>query len=142
MLSCEALATKAEVQELRNQINTLLGKKEDGSVQDVLTQGNLGIDTILGESVALASTAMQDIELVDESDTAYNLAGVENGVTVAAAGASSVIWEELKTGKAKWVKVFKNGDKAKIEGLTKVAQGELLKQLPKQQPLRQGQQPS
>lgn len=42
ILSCEKLATKAELQELRDQINNLLGKKEEGGEPiDVLTKGNL-----------------------------------------------------------------------------------------------------
>ena len=41
-LVCEALATKAELQELRHQINQLLGQKEDGSgFDDVLQLGTL-----------------------------------------------------------------------------------------------------
>jgi hypothetical protein len=63
MLACEALATKAELQELRNQINQLLGKKEGGGFDDVLQMGSLGSSTILGGGVLLAQTAIQDIKV-------------------------------------------------------------------------------
>ena len=47
-LVCEALATKAELQELRDQINNLLGKPEDENnpIKDVLSLGTLA-DTAL-----------------------------------------------------------------------------------------------
>lgn len=63
ILACEALATKAEVQELRNQINQLLGKKEGGGWEDVLLAGSLLPITILGNGLLLAEKSIQDIKI-------------------------------------------------------------------------------
>ena len=62
-LVCEDLATKAELQELRNQINQLLGQpEEEGDLIDVLELGSLD-GTLLAGTIFLAGTAIQDVAL-------------------------------------------------------------------------------
>ncbi len=84
-LACEALATKAELQELRDQINQLLGQSEDGgSIIDVLALG------------AFAGTAVgRDFLLVKESVQTIELAGT----------VGDDIGKALAEGTAQWVKV-------------------------------------
>ena len=68
MTTCEALATKAELQELRDQLNLALGTKEDGSTQTlfekdagttVVTAG-VGV-TLLGMATTNAPNVITDI---------------------------------------------------------------------------------
>ena len=66
-LVCEDLATKAELQELKDQINNLLGKVEGGSALDVLNLGNLE-GTKLGQGIDLAFEAIQDFGIGTESE--------------------------------------------------------------------------
>ncbi len=58
-LVCEDLATKAELQQLRNQLNILLGTSSAGSAIDVLNQGNFD-NTHLGN---LLNNAITDISI-------------------------------------------------------------------------------
>jgi hypothetical protein len=58
-LACEDLATKAELQQLRNQLNILLGTSSAGSAIDVLNQGNFN-NTHLGN---LLNNAITDISI-------------------------------------------------------------------------------
>ncbi len=63
MIPCEALATKAELEELRNQINQLLGQPEEGEgTIDVLGLGSL-TGTILAGTIFKAGEAITDIQL-------------------------------------------------------------------------------
>lgn len=71
MANCEDLATKAELQELRDQINTLLGQSADGtSTVNVLQAGTLEGTTMFA-SLALAGTAIQ--KLVVSGNVGSNL---------------------------------------------------------------------
>lgn len=88
--ACEELATKAELQELKEQINNLLGKPENGSEPiDVLSQGNL-------DNTAIASRLVEDIELTQDKETgeiqAAFLVGSPGGV-----GGSGVKLKKLLT---------------------------------------------
>ncbi|ELS04813.1 hypothetical protein Xen7305DRAFT_00045490 [Xenococcus sp. PCC 7305] len=65
-LACEALATKAELEELKIQLNSLLGKASSGSPVDVLEQGDF-TGTVIKEKFDLVDTSMQDIELHNSS---------------------------------------------------------------------------
>ena len=100
-LACEALATKAELQELRNQINQLLGQSEDGgSIIDVLTLG------------AFAGTAVgRDFLLVKESVQTIELAGT----------VGDDIGKALADGSAQWVKVKGSGARTPLPDLTSVS---------------------
>jgi hypothetical protein len=60
--ACEALATKAELEELRSQINTLLGKKEDGGTTDVLQAGTLAGTALLAGTI-LDFNELQDLRI-------------------------------------------------------------------------------
>ncbi|MDJ0576576.1 MAG: hypothetical protein QNJ65_15585 [Xenococcaceae cyanobacterium MO_234.B1] len=100
-LVCEALATKAELQELRDQINQLLGKQEDGSVLNVLGLGSFEATTIIGGTVLLAKESIKEIELAG---------------TVA-----DDIGKALADGSAQWVKVKGSGAKTPLPDLTSVS---------------------
>lgn len=65
-LVCENLATKAELEELKQQLNALLGKTEDGGEIDVLEQGDFE-GTIIKERLDLAESAIQDFGIGTES---------------------------------------------------------------------------
>ncbi len=65
-LVCADLATKAELNELKAQLNTLLGQKIQGGEINVLEQGNF-TDTVIGERLELANTAIQEIEIGDSN---------------------------------------------------------------------------
>ena len=68
MPTCDDLATKAELQELRDQLNAVLGEKEDGTkvnlfakgASDSIVQGAAGI-TLLGMAKNVAPKAVTDI---------------------------------------------------------------------------------
>lgn len=69
-LVCNDLATKAELQivqadidTLRNQINNILGQNDDGSITDVLQFGLIGGSTILASRLTMAETAVQGVQL-------------------------------------------------------------------------------
>jgi hypothetical protein len=70
MTVCEDLATKAEVQELRDQLNAVLGEKEDGSQAEVFTAGGgiaggllLSASTMLGFAKKNAPKAITQITM-------------------------------------------------------------------------------
>lgn len=63
-LVCEDLATKAELAELKQKLNQLLGKQVGGGEIDVLEQGDFE-GTLIKEKLDLAESAIQDIELHD-----------------------------------------------------------------------------
>lgn len=102
-LTCEDLATKAELQELRDQVNILLGQKEDGTgVVDVLQAGTLeGTQTFA--LLALAGTAIQKI--VVEGNVGRN------------------ILEAIATGSAKFEAIKGNGVKSAVDGLNNLGKG-------------------
>ena len=65
-LVCEDLATKAELQELKDQLNSLLGKVANGQPINVIAQGNFE-GTVIGQQLEFAENSIQDIELHDSS---------------------------------------------------------------------------
>ena len=98
-LVCKDLATKAELQQLKDQINALLGQSADGSgTIDVLQAGSLA-GTATAAGLTLAATAIQDIV-------------IEGG-----AGAGS-LWKDLASGAGKLTKVVGNGTKTVLGGLS------------------------
>jgi hypothetical protein len=67
---CEDLATKAELQELRDQLNHLLGEKEDGSHENLFEKGKdkvlvggAGLLTLLGLAKTVAPNAITEFVL-------------------------------------------------------------------------------
>lgn len=70
MTTCEALATKAELQELRDQLNAILGEKEGGGVEQVFEKGKsptvalgaMGVTAFLATKTR-ALSAITDITL-------------------------------------------------------------------------------
>jgi predicted nucleic acid-binding Zn-ribbon protein len=54
---CEALATAAEVQELREQLNQLLGEKEDGTKVSLFTKGQGSTTVLAGGALTLLGMA-------------------------------------------------------------------------------------
>lgn len=101
ILACEDLATKAELQELRNQINQLLGQpEEEGSLIDVLGLGSLD-GTLLAGTIFLAGTAMQDLQL--------------------AGSFGSNVGQALLKNQAQFVKVTGRGVQSNLNGLQQVA---------------------
>lgn len=70
MPTCDELATKAELQELRDQLNAVLGEKEDGSsatlfalgASNTVVQAGVGL-TLLGMAKSVAPKAVTDILL-------------------------------------------------------------------------------
>lgn len=101
--SCADLATKAELQELRNQLNTILGKSADGTGnKDIFTQGSLA-GTAIETSLGYANTAMQDIAIP---------AGSEDDILTAIAVGSAVFQKQVG-----------NGTKVVLENLGKATKG-------------------
>ncbi|MGF1542874.1 MAG: hypothetical protein ACFCU5_20930 [Pleurocapsa sp.] len=88
-LVCNDLATKAELQQLRNQINTLLGNGTD-----VLTAGTLA-NTPIGDKLELATTAIQDITVTGNDAT----------------------WQSLSDGTSKLAKVNGEGTQSELTNL-------------------------
>lgn len=85
MTVCEDLATKAELQELRDQLNLALGTKEDGTTQTLFVRnaGTTGISsgvnsTLLGMATTNAPNFITDIELED-SGTEVTPTSLANG---------------------------------------------------------------
>ncbi|NJL51175.1 MAG: hypothetical protein HC930_01270 [Hydrococcus sp. SU_1_0] len=106
--TCGDLATKAELQELRDQLNAVLGEKEDGSKVDLFTSGatgiataGLGATTLLGMAKTVAPEAITDLVLEGAS--------------------SEPIWKDLASGKAQWMKVKGSGLKRFMPDLDKVS---------------------
>jgi hypothetical protein len=105
---CEDLATKAELQELRDQLNELLGEKEDGTKEilfakdkdKVLVAGG-GLLTLLGMAKVTAPNAITDI--------------------VVEGTAGNVVQGNFTKGYAELRAVKGNGIKAAVGGLNNVA---------------------
>lgn len=108
MASCEDLATKAELQELRDQLNAVLGEKEEGGTESLFEKG---------KSPGFAASAL-GVTLLGLTKTRAANAIVDIGVDKAAEG---VIWKELAQGKAKWLSTKGNGTKKSITALNKVS---------------------
>ncbi len=96
---CEDLATKAELQELRDQLNAIFNSAIEGGTGtniDVFSQGNLNGTQIAG-GVALAATSIQ----------ALTIEGATGGA----------LWQNLANGTATISQTLGNGTKAAVEGL-------------------------
>lgn len=108
MTVCEDLATKAELQELRDQLNEVLGKKEEGGTEQLFAKG---------KSPTVAAGAV-GVTLLGLTQTRAANAIVDIGVDKAAEG---VVWKELAQGKAKWISTKGNGVKKTVEALNTVS---------------------
>ncbi|NJK58729.1 MAG: hypothetical protein HC939_23495, partial [Pleurocapsa sp. SU_5_0] len=106
--TCSELATKAELQELRNQLNAVLGDKEDGSkvtlfakgVSDTALQAGVGL-TLLGMAKNVAPLAVTDILLE----------GAATGVT----------WQKMASMNTGIRAKFGNGTTGSLAGINAVA---------------------
>ena len=107
MAVCEDLATKAELQELRTQLNSLLGEKEDGSGYIEVFQAGGGLIS----TGAVAATAY----LATKTKAASSLVDIK-----LLTGSGSPIWQELKNGTAKLTGFTGNGEQKVFEGVNKV----------------------
>ena len=105
---CPDFATKEEVQELRDQLNKLLGETEDGGQTSLFEEG--------AGTVAIAGAAATT--LLGMAKT--NAPSVITDITLQASGAQS-IWKELSSGSAKLMGFKGNGTQVPITGLNKVA---------------------
>lgn len=100
---CENLATKAELQQLRNEINTLFGQAEDNSgTIDVLQAGTLE-GTTTASLLLLAGTAIQKI--VIEGNVGTN------------------VLQAIATGAAKFEGIKGNGIRSAIDSLNNLGKG-------------------
>ncbi len=104
--SCANLATKAELQELRDQLNAIFGKSASG-VKDIFAQGSLE-GTSIQASLGYADTAMQDISTP---------LGDDNEILTAIAVGSAVFQKQIGSG----TKVVLNGMGKAFTGVGKAA---------------------
>ena len=104
---CEDLATKAELEELKSQINKLLGQTENGGEIDVLTEGTLE-GTKLENRMTLAQDAIQDISIQGA------------GLAVPAALSYQLV-KEMQEGKLQWIKKTGSGLTKPLTQVNKVA---------------------
>lgn len=106
---CSDLATKAELQELRDQLNAVLGEKENGGTQEVFKAGVSGAGSLaaIGSTVYLATKDRAANAVVDLV--------LDNPV-------NEPIWRDLANGNAKWTKVKGSGARVPLPDLSKVGQ--------------------
>ena len=77
MANCEDLATKAELQELRDQLNALLGEKEDGGTEEIFRAGVGGASSLASAAATVyAGTKLRALQAI----TDIQLAGQTNNV--------------------------------------------------------------
>ena len=105
--SCNDLATKAELQELRDQLNQLLGEKEDGSGTVEIFQAGVTIATI----AALAGTNF--LTTRERAAAAVVDIVLDNPV-------NEPIWRDFRNGNAKWIRVKGNGTRVPLPDLSKI----------------------
>lgn len=107
-LSCADLATKAELQELRDQLNALLGEKEEG-----------------GTEVLFAASTSPAVVVAAGAATAFHFTKERaKQAVVSVATASTLeqpIWKALKDGTAQWISTSGNGTKTPITALNQVS---------------------
>ena len=122
-LVCENLATKAELEELKEQLNQLLGKKEDGTDINVLEQGDL-TGTVIAAGLDLAQSAIQDFGIgtvaggiVSASDP-QAIAGLANGtlkyVKVQGSNVIKLLPKATEAGKTASLKLVQNAAVGKV----------------------------
>lgn len=108
MPTCDELATKAELQELRDQLNAVLGKKEDGSKVNAFVKGQAPVlsagamlGTVFVATQERAANAVMDIVLDNP--------------------ANEPIWRDLANGNAKWSTVKGSGSRGPLPDLSKIS---------------------
>lgn len=108
MPTCEDLATKAELQELRDQLNVILGEKEDGGSVNPFVKG---------QSPILTAGAMLGTVFLATKDRAANAVMdiVLDNPT------NNPIWRDLANGNAKWAKVKGSGVRTPLPDLGKLS---------------------
>lgn len=87
--ACESLATKQELNELKQQINALLGKVETGEPVNVLAQGNFD-GTLIGDQLEYAENSVQNIEFQDVNGASVTTFD-DNSLEKLAAGALTIV---------------------------------------------------
>ncbi|MGL6343370.1 MAG: hypothetical protein ACRC80_30050, partial [Waterburya sp.] len=108
MPTCDELATKAELQELRDQLNEILGKKEDGSKVNAFVKG---------QSPVLSASAMLGTVFIATKERAANAVMdivLDNPV-------NDPIWRDLANGNAKWSSVKGSGSRGPLPDLSKIS---------------------
>lgn len=107
MANCEDLATKAELQELRDQLNAILGEREDGGAAQVF-QAGLAPTSVVAQMAgsAYVGTKLKAYEAVKD--------------IVFADPVNEPIRKEFAKGTAKWVAVKNSGSKIPLPDLSKV----------------------
>lgn len=119
ILACEELATKAELQELRDQINALLGKREGGGeLIDVLDQGNL-FDTEINARL-IEDFEVEINESTGEIQTAFLIRGpgevtnkvIKDAATQSLKDVRSLATGGIRLGKLAWKLATNNDDRA------------------------------
>ena len=124
---CEELATKAELNELKQQLNQLLGKKADGGEIDVIEQGDFE-GTLIQEKLDLAESAIQDFGIgteangitsnVDEAAITSVTTGALTYVALKGSGTFKILPKATAAAKGTITKIFQN---ASVGGVTATA---------------------
>ena len=107
MANCEDLATKAELQELRDQLNAIIGETEDGGTTEVFQAGA----PILNTATQLAGTAYVGTKL--RSFEAVKDIVFTNPV-------NEPIYRDFASGNAKWSAVKHSGARQPLPDLSKI----------------------
>ena len=87
--ACENLVTKQEFNELKQQLNALLGKVETGTPVNVLAQGNFD-GTLIGDQLEFATNSVQNIEFQDTNGASVTTFD-DNTLEKLAAGALTIV---------------------------------------------------
>ena len=107
MANCEDLATKAELQELRDQLNAIIGETEDGGTTEVFQAGA----PILNTATQLAGTAYVGTKL-------RSLEAVKD--IVFTNPVNEPIYRDFANGNAKWSAVKHSGARQPLPDLSKI----------------------
>ncbi|PSB05762.1 hypothetical protein C7B62_24500 [Pleurocapsa sp. CCALA 161] len=108
MPTCEELATKAELQELRDQLNAVLGDKEDGGKVDLFVKG--ASNTVLQAGVGVTLLGMAK-NVAPKAVTDILLEGAATGVT----------WQKLASMNTGIRAKFGNGTTGSLAGVNAIA---------------------
>lgn len=106
---CDDLATKAELQELRDQLNAVIGEKEDGSTEIIFAKGN---------SPALAVTALAPTLWVLTKTRA-----AESIKDIIFSNSGGSLWDQFAKGVAKVTKLKGNNTQSPIDALSDMGKG-------------------